>query len=84
MAVVQPTSLGEVASVCLGFPAPRGNCHWFEVGLEGQGKMLEASHQLRNKNFGTICCAEVFVMKDADIKMLLYIFRYFKTTVSQA
>lgn len=73
-----------MASVCLGFPAPRRNYHWFEVGLEGQGKVLEASHQLKSKNFGTIRCAEVFVMKDADIKIFLYIFRYFKTTVCQA
>lgn len=47
--------------------------------------MLEASHQLRSKNFGTIHWAEAFVMKDADIKIIFfYIFRYFKTTVSQA
>lgn len=73
-----------MVSVSLGFPIPRRNCHWFEVGLEGQGKVLEASHQLRSKNFGTVRCAEVFVKKDADIKIFLYIFRYFKTTVSQA
>lgn len=47
--------------------------------------MLEASHQLRNKNFGTIYCAEVFIMKDADIKIVfLYILRYFTTTACQA